>query len=126
MLCSSQNAPRLRSGYSAGAPDVALPARGCATRLRWPTACRWPGGDTLRSAARRACIFATASSDPGRSLSMRGIYPRSIYRIITFTTGSRYLMTILPRGMLFSSAALKTLSKLFPNATRLPSWNATQ
>ena len=69
---SSPNAPRLRTGCSAGAPDVALPARGWrATRLRWPTACRWPGEDTLRSAASRACIFATASSDPGRSLSMR-------------------------------------------------------
>ena len=71
-LCSSQNAPRIRTGGSAGAPDVAPPPR-CwrATRLRWPTACRWPGGDTLRSPASPACIFATASSDPGRSLSMR-------------------------------------------------------
>ena len=35
-----------------GAPDIAPPPR-CwrATRLRWPTACRWPGGDTLRSPA---------------------------------------------------------------------------
>ena len=57
---------------SAAAPDVAPPPRGWrAARLRWPTACRWPGGDTLRSAASRPCIFATASADPGRSLSMR-------------------------------------------------------
>ena len=72
LLCSSPNAPRLRTGCSAGAPDVAPPPR-CwrAARLRWPTACRWPGGDMLRSAASRACIFATASSDPGWSLSMR-------------------------------------------------------
>ena len=69
---SSPNAPRLRTGCSAGAPDVVPPPR-CrrATRLRWPTACKWPGGDTLRSPASSACIFATASSDPGRSLSMR-------------------------------------------------------
>ena len=46
----------------------ALPAR---HSTRWPTACKWPGGDTLRSPASSACIFATASSDPGRSLSMR-------------------------------------------------------
>ena len=72
LLCSSQNAPRLRTGCAAGGPDVAHPPR-CwrAARLRWPTACRWPGGDTLRSPASPACIFATASSDPGRSLSMR-------------------------------------------------------
>ena len=72
LLCSSQNAPRLRSGCSAGAPDVAPPPR-CwrAARLRWPTACRWPGGDTLRSPASRPCIFATASPDPCWSLSMR-------------------------------------------------------
>ena len=40
---SSQNAPRLRTGGSAGAPAVAPPPR-CrhAARLRWPTACRWP------------------------------------------------------------------------------------
>ena len=67
---------RMRHGYGPAAPpeppDVAPPPR-CwrAARLRWPTACRWPGGDTLRSAASRACIFATASSAPGRSLSMR-------------------------------------------------------
>jgi len=53
---------------------LALPARhltALASRLRWPTACKWPGGDTLRSPASPACIFATASSDPGRSFSMR-------------------------------------------------------
>ena len=67
-----QNAPRPRAGYAAGAPDVAPPPRSCrAARLRWPTARRWPGGHTLRSSASRACIVATASSDPGRSLSMR-------------------------------------------------------
>ena len=57
LLCSSQNAPRLRTGCSAGAPDVAPPPR-CwrATRLRWPTACRWPGGDTL--AGRCRCAHA--------------------------------------------------------------------
>ena len=72
LLCSPQNAPRPRAGSAAGAPEVAPPPR-CAraARLRWPTACRWPGGDTLRSAASRACVCATASSDPGRSLSMR-------------------------------------------------------
>ena len=72
LLCSSQDAPRIRTGCAATAPDVAPPPR-CwrAARLRWPTACRWPGGDTLRSSASPACIFATASSDPGRSLSMR-------------------------------------------------------
>ena len=66
----------MRHGHGPGpppeAPDVAPPPRCCrAARLRWPTACRWPGGDTLRSSASRACIFATASSDSGRSLSMR-------------------------------------------------------
>ena len=72
LLCSSQNAPRLRTGYAAGVPDVAPPLRGWrAARLPRPTACRWPGGDTLRSAASPSCIFATASSDPGRSPSMR-------------------------------------------------------
>ena len=67
VLCSPQNAPRPRAGSAAGAPDVAPPSR-CsrAARLRWPTACRWPGGDTLRSAASRACVFSAASSDPGR------------------------------------------------------------
>ena len=63
---------RMRHGYgpaaAAGTPDVAPPARGWrAARLRWPTACRWPGGDTLRRPASPACIFAIASSDPGRS-----------------------------------------------------------
>ena len=78
VLCSSQNAPRLRTGCAAGTPDVALPARGWrAARLRRPTACRWPGGDTLRSPASPACICATASSDPGRSLSMRSRAPLS-------------------------------------------------
>ena len=71
VLCSPQNAPRPRAGSAAGAPDVAPPPR-CsrAARLRWATACRWPGGDTLRSAASRACVFSAASSDPGRSRSM--------------------------------------------------------
>ena len=72
VLCSSPHAPRPRAGYAAGAPDVAPPPRCChAARLRRPTARRWPGRHTLRSAARRACIFAATSSDPGRSLSTR-------------------------------------------------------
>ena len=74
LLCPSQLAPRPRVGSAAGAPDVAPPPRCCrVARLRWPTARRWPGGrrDTLRSAARRAWIFAAASSNPGRSLVMR-------------------------------------------------------
>ena len=79
LLYSSQNAPRLRPGGAAGTPDVApSPPRGWrAARLRRPTACRWPGGGTLRSAASPACIFATACSDPGRSLSMRSRAPLS-------------------------------------------------
>ena len=45
LLCSSPHAPRLRTGGSAGAPDVAPPPRCCrAARLRWPTARRWPAG----------------------------------------------------------------------------------
>ena len=45
LLCSSPHAPRTRTGCADGAPDVAPPPR-CsrATRLRLPTACRWPGG----------------------------------------------------------------------------------
>ena len=53
LLCSSQNAPRLRTGYAAGAPDVAPPPR-C-----------WRAPLGLRAGA----IFGL---DPGRSLSMRG------------------------------------------------------
>ena len=46
---SSPHAPRLRTGGSAGAADVTPPPR-CwhAARLRRPTACRWPGGDSQR------------------------------------------------------------------------------
>ena len=45
LLCSSPHAPRLRTGGSAGAPDVAPPPRCCrAARLSWPTARRWPAG----------------------------------------------------------------------------------
>ena len=69
---SSPNAPRLRTGCSAGAPDVALPARGWrATRLRWPTACRWPGGDTLRQRREPTVHLRYRLFRPGWSLSMR-------------------------------------------------------
>ena len=52
---------RMRHGYGPAAPpeasDVAPPPRGWrATRLRWPAACRWPGGDTL--AGRCRCAHA--------------------------------------------------------------------
>ena len=45
LLCSSQNASRLRTGYAAGAPDVVPPPRCCrAAGLRRPTARRWHAG----------------------------------------------------------------------------------
>ena len=71
---TSQDAPRPRprTGCTAGAADVAPPPRCCrAARLRWPTARRWPGGDTLRIVGSRSCILAAASSGLGRSLSPR-------------------------------------------------------
>ena len=69
LLCSSQNAPRPRTGCAAGGPDVAPHVRCCRSARR-----RLAGGqrNTLRIAARRACIFAAASSDPGRGLPSDG------------------------------------------------------
>ena len=65
--CATATDRRLRRSPRCSASSALLPRRSTALTDGSQVARR----DTLRSSARRACIFATASSAPGRSLSMR-------------------------------------------------------
>ena len=70
LLCFAHH--RMRHGYgpasAAGVPDVAPPPRGWrAARLRWPTACRWPGGIPFAAPrAQRASSLPPLQTRAGR------------------------------------------------------------